>query len=74
VLLLRSANIESFMKDTILFRWPWRCMAHLGMMIWIVSLGSVLAFSIIDDQEVIYPCLFAFNFLSNVLVLPFNVL
>jgi hypothetical protein len=31
-------------------------------------------FSTIDDQEVIYPCLFAFNFLSNLLVLPFNVL
>jgi hypothetical protein len=29
--------------------------------------------SMIDDQEVIYPCIFAFNFLGNVLVLLFNV-
>jgi hypothetical protein len=41
---------------------------HLGM-IWIISLGNVLIFSMIDDQKVIYPCLFAFNFLGNVLVL-----
>jgi hypothetical protein len=46
---------------------------HLGV-IWIISLGNVPVFSTIDDQEVIYPCLFAFNFLSNVLVLLFNVL
>ncbi len=37
--------------------------------IWIVSLGSVLDSSMIDDQEVIYPCPFAFNFSSNMLVL-----
>jgi hypothetical protein len=45
---------------------------HPGM-IWIISSGSVPIFSMIDDHEVIYPCLFAFNFSSNVLVLPFNV-
>ncbi len=28
----------------------------------------------IDNQEVVYPCLFAFNFLSNVLVLLSNML
>ncbi len=28
----------------------------------------------INDQEVIYPCLFAFNFSSNVLVLLFSML
>jgi hypothetical protein len=42
--------------------------------IWIVSLRSVHVFSIIDDQKDIYPCLFAFNFSSNMLVLLFNVL
>ncbi len=30
--------------------------------------------SIIDDREVIYPCLFTFKFSSNMLVLFFNVL
>jgi hypothetical protein len=30
--------------------------------------------STIDDLEVIYPYFFAFNFLSSMLVLPFNVL
>ncbi len=29
-------------------------------------------FSTIDNHKVIYPCLFAFNFSSNVLVLFFN--
>jgi hypothetical protein len=38
-------------------------MAHLGV-IWIISLGNLPIFSTIDDQEVIYPCLFAFNFSS----------
>jgi hypothetical protein len=46
---------------------------HLGV-IWIVSSRSVLVFSTINDQKVIYPCLFTFNFLGNVLVLLFNVL
>ncbi len=71
--LLRSASIEGFMKGTILFQWPWRCTAHLGV-IWIVSSRSVLIFFMIDDRKVIYPCLFRFNFLGNVLVLFFNVL
>jgi len=42
--------------------------------IWIISLGSVFVFSMIDDWEVIYPFLFAFNFLSNMLVLFLNML
>ncbi len=71
--LLKSTSIEGFIKDTILFRWPWRCMAHSGV-ICIVSSRSVFIFSMIDDQEVIYSYLFAFNFSNNVLVLPFNVL
>jgi hypothetical protein len=41
-------------------------MTHLGE-IWIISLGSVHVFSKIDVQKVIHPCLFSFNFLSNVL-------
>ncbi len=46
---------------------------HLSM-IWIVSLGNVLVFSMINDRKVIYHCLLAFNFSSSVLVLLFNVL
>jgi len=42
-------------------------------MIWIVSLGNVLIFFMIDDYEVIYLNLFAFNFsTNNVLVLFLN--
>jgi phosphoglycerol transferase MdoB-like AlkP superfamily enzyme len=37
--------------------------------IWIVSLGSVFVFFTMNDHEVIYPCPFAFNFSSNMLVL-----
>jgi hypothetical protein len=48
-------------------------MAHLGG-IWIVSLGNVPIFFMIDDWEVIYPYFSAFNFSSNVLILFFNVL
>jgi hypothetical protein len=44
---------------------------HLGV-IWIISLRNVPIFSTINDHEVIYLCLFAFNFLSNMLVLFFN--
>ncbi len=72
--LLRFASIEGFIRGTILFRWPWRCMAHLSVIL-IISSRNVPIFSMIDDQKVIYPCLFVFNFLGNVLVLlPFNVL
>jgi hypothetical protein len=39
-----------------------------GSAIWIILL-SVPIFSTIDDQEVIYPCFFAFNFSSNILIL-----
>ncbi len=60
-------------EGIILFRWSWRCIAHLGM-IWIVSSGSVLVFSMIDDWEVIDLCLFTFSFLSYALVLFFNML
>jgi hypothetical protein len=34
----------------------------------------LLVFSMINDWEVIYLCLFVFNFARNVLVLLFNVL
>jgi hypothetical protein len=71
--LLKSANIKGFMTGTTLFWWPWKCMAYMGT-IWIVSSWSVPIFPTIDNREVTYPCLFAFNFLSNVLVLFFNVL
>jgi hypothetical protein len=53
--MLKSASIESFMRGTILFWWPWKCTTHLGM-IGIVSLESVHVFSMIDNREVIYPC------------------
>jgi hypothetical protein len=43
-------------------------------MIWIISLGGVPILSMIDDYQVIYPCLFAFNFSSNILVLLVSVL
>jgi hypothetical protein len=42
--------------------------------IWIVSSWNVFFFSTIDDQKVIYPCLFAVKFSSSVLVLLSNVL
>ncbi len=35
---------------------------------------SVRFFSTIDDREVIYPCLFAFNFLGSMLVFLFSAL
>ncbi len=60
-------------QGTILFWWPWRCTTHLSV-IWIVSSGNVLVFSMIDNQEIIYPCFFAFKLLSNVLILIFSVL
>jgi hypothetical protein len=70
--LLRSANMKGFMKGTTLFQWPWRCTTHLGV-ICIVSSGNCSSFSI-NDQNVIYPCLFAINFSSIMLILMFNVL
>ncbi len=69
--LLRCTSIKVFMRGTILFRWPWRCIIHLGT-ICIVSSRSVHVFSTINDQEVICPCLFAFNLLGNMLLLFFN--
>ncbi len=71
--LLKSASIEGFMKGIILFWWSWRCTIHPGV-IWIVSLESVLIFFMINNWEVIYLCLFAFNFSNSVLILLFNVL
>jgi hypothetical protein len=44
---------------------------HLSV-IWIISLGNVFVFSTINNWEVIYPCFFAFNFSSNVLVFAFQ--
>ncbi len=52
---------------------PMGCMVHPGV-IWIVSLESVLVFPTIDDQKIIYLCLFTFNFSWSMLVLFFNVL
>jgi hypothetical protein len=46
---------------------------HLDV-IWIISSGNVLVFFTLDVRKVIYPCLFAFSFLGNVLVLFFDVL
>jgi hypothetical protein len=70
--LLRFASIKGFMKGTILFQWPWMCTTHLSV-IWIVS-SSVPIFSMINDQEVIYPCLFVINFSNNMWASPLNVL
>jgi hypothetical protein len=70
--LLRSASIESFMRGITLFQWPWRCTTHPNV-IWIISLGNVVIFSMIDNQEVICPCLFTFYFSCNMLVLFFSV-
>jgi len=69
--LLKFASIKGFMKGTTLFRWPWKYMVHPSM-IWIVSSGSVPIFSTIDDPEIIYPYIFAFNFSSSMLVLIFS--
>jgi hypothetical protein len=44
---------------------------HLSV-IRIVLSRNVFVFSMINDYEVIYPCLFAFNFLNNMLVLLFK--
>jgi hypothetical protein len=63
---------KGFMKGTTLFQWPWRCTTCMCV-IWIVLSRNVPIFSTIKDREVIYPCLFAFNFSNNMLVLLFNV-
>jgi hypothetical protein len=68
--LLISTSIKGFMRGTTLFRRPWRCTLHLGG-IWIIS-SSVPIFSTIGNWKVIYPYLFKFNFLGNLLVLLFN--
>jgi hypothetical protein len=67
----RSISIKCFMRGTILFKWPWRCRAHLSV-IWIILSRNMLVFFIRDDWEAIYLCFFAFNFLSSVLVLFLN--
>ncbi len=61
------------MRGTILFRWAMEVHGALGHNM-DRSSKSVPVFSMIDDQKVIHPCLFAFNFLDNVLVLFFSVL
>jgi len=71
--IVKIRKYKGFMRGTILFQLPWRCTTPLGM-IWIVSLKSVLVFCMIDTQKVIYPCLFAFNFSNNMLVLLFSML
>jgi tRNA U38,U39,U40 pseudouridine synthase TruA len=48
------------------------CIVHLSM-IWIVSSKYVLVFSTINDWKFIYLCIFAINFLNNVLMLFFKV-
>ncbi len=52
------------MRGTTLFRWSWRCTTHSGK-IWIVLSKSVLIFSTIDDEVIIYPCIFLFNFFKQ---------
>ncbi len=69
----KICKYKRFHEGTILFRWPWRCTAHLGV-IRIISSGNVLVFSMINDWEVIYLCLFAFSFLGYTLVLFFSTL
>jgi hypothetical protein len=60
-------------EDTTLSRSPWRCTVNFYM-IWIISSRNVLLFFIIHDREVIYLCLFAFNFSGSMLISFFNVL
>ncbi len=44
---------------------------HLGMK-WIVSFGSAFVFSTIDNQEIIYPYIFAFNFSGSMCSITFQ--
>jgi hypothetical protein len=46
---------------------------HCGM-IWIVSVGNVFIFFMIDDLKVIYFCLYTFSFLGSISILLFNML
>jgi hypothetical protein len=55
---------RGFMRGITLFRWPWRCTTHSNV-IWIFSSGKILVFSMIDNREIIYPCIFTFNFLGD---------
>jgi hypothetical protein len=59
--IVKSTNMEGFVRGTILFQWPWRCTEHPNM-IWIISLRSVPIFSTIDNRKVIYSFFFTFNF------------
>jgi hypothetical protein len=63
----KICKYNRFHEGTILFRWPWKCTAHLGM-IWIISSGNVLIYSMINDWEVIYFFLYVFSFLGYTLV------
>jgi hypothetical protein len=47
---------------------------HDTPVIWIISSGNVPIFPIIDYQDLIYPCLFAFNLSGNMLILFFCML
>ncbi len=59
------------MRGTILFRWAMEVHGALKHNI-DRSSRSVPVFSMIDDQKIIYPCLFAFSFLGNVLIYIFQ--
>jgi hypothetical protein len=62
------------MRGTTLFQWPMK-MHHAprhDMDCFIKKRACI--FFMIDDREIIYPYLFALNFLSNVLLLLFIVL
>jgi hypothetical protein len=63
--LLKFTNIKGFTKGITLFWWPWKCIAHWGV-IWIVSLRNVFDFYTIDVWKVICPCLFTFIFRQHI--------
>ncbi len=62
------------MRGTILFQWPMEMHGALGCDMDRFIKERACIFSTINDQEIIYPCLFAFNFLGSVLLLLFNML
>jgi hypothetical protein len=72
-LLLKLVIIKDFMKDTILFQWPWRCTTH-QCVIWIVSLRSVLIFFHDWQSKNHLSLYFCVQFSSNMLILFFNIL
>jgi hypothetical protein len=56
------------MRGTILFQWPMVMHGALGhdMNHFIKKCARI--FSMIDNREIIYPCLFALNFLGSVII------